>query len=417
MSEDWSEKWYKQAFARSSAGKPKAEVWSGIESALNGWFKHWYQSGATGQTKRPKAQVWNALSAFVDQEILLRRQLRLRILRGATAIVLFAILPLSLADQFELSSQNESTTRFTAENIAPISASEELASVIHTTIDREFVAPQMQDTRPQIGIAEMQHASAPQETISLASASDNAGFESVNVLEPHALASFSESNPVTLTSQSFDFVPRPFNLPKWIFGASAVYQHSHLYNETTRMGFAHTSHIKNDSDPSFSLDLALMKPLSKHSLISVRLRINDVKGQGHYDLLGAEYVEKKLTCTYQSLSLNYHRSLLRSTIASRASLEISAGFYGSYRTNIQESIDQEDRVFLSPGIRKYDFGLQCGLQSVFRVSKPLHITLGAYYTNGIMNIFKGVEKVPANFYTSFTASYGLSLGLRYQLNL
>lgn len=417
MSEDWSEKWYKHAFARSSAGKPKAEVWKQIESSLNGWFKRWYQSGSVGQSRQPKAEVWQTLSAYVDQGLLLRRQMRLRLLRSLSFAMVFVVLPLSLADQFAQNSEYGLTPAYLEDDRDTFTAHS--GQVQHHT--EQIITAEgnrRADVLEATPVLPAQHVALP----ILAELSENLG--TTEQQDASEMVDRLSTRPLNQTAMPRTLAPdialvglaeRPFNLPRWILAGSTLYQHSNLYNETTRMGFARTSHISNESKPNFSVDLALMRKLNTRSLLSLGVRINDVKGQTYLDFEGAEYLSKRLICTYQTVLLNYHHSLLRPGKTSRINLELSGGFYGSYRSGISESVGMEDRHFLSPGIRKFDVGLQCGIQSVFQITEPIQLTLGTYYTNGLINIFKGVDKVPANFYTSFTASYGLSLGLRYQL--
>jgi hypothetical protein len=350
----------------------------------------------------------------VDQEILLRRQLRLRLIRGFGFAALFVFLPLTLQDQF---ARMEAVA-------AEGSASTERASSTLAQADSDLVSPAVAQTEhfvPAVLPLIVAHTPVPAEVSPVLIlpedryATGTETNEAVEKLGTRALAEI-ELGIGSTQLAALHTPSRPFALPKWLIAASAVYQYSNLYNETTRMGHVSTSHIRNESKPNFSVNVGLLRLLTPRSSLSMEFKLNDVKGQTYQDFEGADYLTKSLVCTYQTIGVNYHRTLngLRNT--SRLNLEASAGVYGSYRSNITETVGAEDRQFLSPGMRKYDLGLQCALQGVFKFSEPVHLTFGTYYTNGLINIFKGVEKVPANFYTSFTASYGLTLGLRYQLN-
>jgi hypothetical protein len=96
-------------------------------------------------------------------------------------------------------------------------------------------------------------------------------------------------------------------------------------------------------------------------------------------------------------------------------MEASGGVYGSFRTDIAELWAGEERNFMSEGFKKFDLGLNTELNTVYTLNESVDLTMGLYASNGLINVFNGIDNIPANFYRTFTTSIGTSVGLRFAL--
>jgi hypothetical protein len=92
---------------------------------------------------------------------------------------------------------------------------------------------------------------------------------------------------------------------------------------------------------------------------------------------------------------------------------LNLGVYGSYASNVFEIRGNEEYKLFSEGIRKIDVGGTVRLNFTQRLFNSVHLTTGINYSNGALNIFKGVDLIPSHFYKTFTSSIGASVGLQY----
>lgn len=433
MSEDWLEKWYKDKYASASVEKPRSSIWLRIEAGLRSIGVKLQEAGPEPIVERPKASVWEALSAFVDREILLRREAKLRRIRTAFSSVLLVFVPFILADFSNAESWNERNYTAQTESNNSSNISENQVNNNNAAEDFNVPNPVLADnldlTRQlQIGVIEDLNAGVDQLKASNNSTTQEFGN---NDLKSTYLAQLN-------TISSLDVLPFKYfahedaeirneevsvrrNAPRsiqgpWSIGLSANYQMTNLYNPVTRLGLDSKSHITNLYEGNFSFDVSVMRRISSRSAIRLGIRLNDRKAQSYQDFDNAQYLVKDLELNYQTIDFTYQRSLATNILPPRIGIELSSGLYVSYLTSINERVNQQDQKLLSDGFRNYDLGINIGLHGIYRFSRPVHLSFGVFYSNGLINVFEGVDKIPARFYQTYTSSYGASLGVRYLLN-
>ena len=433
MSENWLEKWYKESYARASAEKPRAGIWSRIEAGMRAFGVKWQDADVVSIPERPKASVWEALSAFVDNEILLQRQAKIRRIRTALSSVLLIFSPFILADFSDATFRNAPDKYAVDEHIASFN------SVMMASNESEMAAvsngpnrtPE-QSNKSSTGFMTFEANGLKVQNSELTllnkTSEDLKGFEvepdaelvqkipvsTIELLPINGIAYNVANSKNERPSALLESAVQPSGL--WFLGASCNYQLTNLYNPTTGLGLDSKSHVTNLHEANFSFDLSVFRTINTRSAIRLGLRLNDRKAQSYQDFKGTEYLEKNLALNYQTIAFSYHRSIAPKLLPQRIGIEFSSGLFASYLTSISERVNQQDEKLLSDGFRKYDFGINVGLHGVYKLSGPVHISIGVFYSNGLINVFRGVEKIPARFYQTYTSSYGASLGIRYLLN-
>ena len=91
-----------------------------------------------------------------------------------------------------------------------------------------------------------------------------------------------------------------------------------------------------------------------------------------------------------------------------------SGLYVSRRAGLTESLNGLAIDDLSAGYKSFDVGLNIGVDYSVIVNSKLQWTTGLKYQIGMMNVFGGVDKVPASFFKTYTNSFGLTTALMYR---
>ncbi|NRA11216.1 MAG: hypothetical protein HRT57_04595 [Crocinitomicaceae bacterium] len=198
----------------------------------------------------------------------------------------------------------------------------------------------------------------------------------------------------------------------WSIGASVHFKHSSMMNAVSRQGMNKGSNITNIYSINYVYNLSVMRQLKKGVQLEVKLLFNNKESQFYQDFVGASYIKKSLTLNYQTFQLSYAHPIIK---MGRSKIEANAGIFGSYMISIEEEWAGESRNVLTDGFKKGNVGLNLGLDGVFPIGRSFDIHIGAYYSNGIMNIFTGTEHIPSHFLKTYTSSFGTDFGLRYHL--
>ncbi|GEM_PF-5453435 len=430
MSEDWLKKWYRDNFSRSSATDLKEETWKNIESQLGDWTGYWYKSNAESVGEQAPDAVWTQLSSSVQETFMLRRARKWAIARTLGLCFVFLSVPyfmsdyllskeellrpsgysIATAEQESLSSPEglvvsndeiSNTAAIPQENILatnsnsePLTISANTSTILPTEIPFEASS------------AVRTHQNINNEDKSSERVLGNIHPLATNELQPI-------SNAVDLQLVNSEYNRKPMRARNWQVGLAGNYQRSMLLNPTLQRGNDSQSSIKNILGNNVSATISLSRKITPLNKIRLAAKINDVKSQHFMDFAGAQYIRKSLSITYQTLGLSYRRSLLPNHRQSRFGLELGAGFYGSYRTSIEESWGDEERFVMSQGFKKFDLGAQIELDGVYTLYPSVDLTLGVYYSNGFINIFDGIDGIPSDFYKTYTSAFGASIGLQY----
>ena len=429
MSGDWLKKWYRESYSQSSPEPIKEDTWEKIEEKINDWSGYWYASNAEKLEVTPEPGIWGNISAGIEQSLILRKSLRYFWMRTIGASLIFVLFPYLLSDF-----QTESFASYSPQNTALLagvtssSSNEHLqtAEINSNTTPTNPVSPAstVQDNSGNIQESSVQLATTQENSVATEEIA-HATSPAVSEEQPTISANQFDISRLPLNSLSqievnpglASLLERKENKPLrnrlWNVGLATSFQYSTLYNPTTQKGYNYKSSIKNIMGSSVSVDISAGRRISNHGFIQATLALNDKKSQRFMDFVGSEYMEKSLSMTYQTLHLSYHHSLFAKKLRGRLGVELSSGLYASYRTDIDETWGNEDRTVLRDGFSKFDFGGKIGLDGVYAFRPAIDFKLGLFYTNGFINVFNGVDDMPAHFYKSFTSSFGSTLGVRY----
>ncbi len=440
MLDNWLKKWYKKSYQDTSVENPSTEVWENIASKLDDKSSFWYASNiASEENNEPVSpRVWENLSVYVEAQAVQAVQKRWRRVRNYGLTTVLLILPFFISDSFEApmnvgpthSSQGEIPSNST--NVAHT----ELETEMEPLLSKETVTVSVQNEEEIFG---NHHQLITAENTRLVAENWPAANEinyrfdpdskktTVEVDEVSALPVKTiavvdefdlalERNLVTSENESHvntGSTSRPSSNGKWRFGVGVNNQISNLLNPITQQGIDKDSGIDLSISRNYSFDVSLERKIGRYGYLGVTARLNDQKTQKYRDFYGSEYIEKQLSLTYQSLFLNYSQAILTKHFNKRFGLELNSGVYVAHLGDVTEKWDNQNRYELTEGFRKFDLGAMLGVSGNLRLSKSFDLNAGVYYSNGVINVFKGVETMPSYFFRTFTSSFGGTVKVRY----
>ncbi|MFT6921414.1 MAG: hypothetical protein ACJA1C_000408 [Crocinitomicaceae bacterium] len=412
MSEDWLKRWYKSRFSQSSAEGLKDDVWEKINSRIGNWSEFWYTSNSESIDLKPKAEVWENISAGLAVNAPVSNTSRLFWMRAASIAAVFILIPYLLSDlqivdrDLAASSQVQSTSTNTSNsNLAIPSLFQSFDSKPNTVVTISQTVLEPLRVFPSVQIARSEPV--PELTSTKVNPSQKATDQSLRLatLPLNASSRFERD-------LNFERLNGKPTRGPWSVGASINMQRSNMLNAVSLRGMSNESPITNISHTKIGLNLSVIRQLRSGANLEAKLLINNQESQCYEDFAGANYIEKSLVLNYQTLQLSYAHPLFT---LGKSRLEASAGIFGSYRTSLEEKWDKEDRNILANGFKKGNVGIRFGLDGVYSINQLLDFSIGVYYNNGIINVFKGTDDIPSHFLKTYTSSFGANIGLRYHL--
>ena len=469
MLDSWLKKWYKKSYEDASVENPSAEVWENIASKLDENQSFWYAANVAskGNTEPVSPKVWEELNEYVETQALMVTQRRWGVIRKVGVTIPLLILPFVISDY--LSSPTYVSGQNTIEVSAMLSDSELESIAQEDIILDQHVSSEVYGNElvAQNDVSEFTPPSAEpavnQETYELLNnepiRAEVTQLGSVVAVESPSVQSLknthvSEEELLTERSnlaqteadlnvnfiQEGDVSSLPiqalyitnegarepaegyFNdvnsIPSnglWRFGVGVNNQFSNLLNPITLQGLDKYSHIDLSLSSNLSFDFSVERKVGRLGYLGVTARLNDQKTQRYQDFIGSQYLEKQLSLHYNSLFVNYSHALFAKRLNKKIGLELKTGVYVSHLGGTSEQWDNQDRDMLSSGFRSVDVGAMIGLNGSYRINNRFDINLGTYYSNGVVNVFKGTDVMPSYFFRTFTSSFGGSVGVRYYL--
>jgi hypothetical protein len=425
MSGDWLKKWYRDSYSWSTPEPIKEETWEKIEEKISDWPGYWYAKNAEDLEVKPAPAIWEGINTGIEQVMVLRKSVRQFWMRAVGASMIFALIPSLLADfQTESFAINETSV---TPQLAALSLSPAAVEVQNDNIAASTATNRLSQSQENVPLTNTLLANNNLLERSEIEVPANAAQQETNVTSNNRMhISALPVNAISLLEQESTtpvLYERSEENPKikgskrglWNVGGSVSFQHSTLYNPTTQRGNDQQSNIKNLSSSATSYNLSVGRRISNLGTVQATVTLNDKKSQNFMDFVGSQYLEKSLDLTYQSVNVSYSHSLFANQMKGRIGIEMSAGLFASYLSKIEEKWGDEERSLLSDGFKKFDLGGRIGIDGVYSLHPSLDMKLGLFYNNGFLNIFKGVDGIPAHFYRTITSSYGAAIGLRYNL--
>lgn len=434
MSGDWLKNWYRENYTQSSVPKPKAENWSKIDSKMKDWNAYWYTSNAEELRSKPKASTWDKIEADLNLISVKRQTIRLFWLRTSAATLCFFLLPFVVRDIQNSVLNSKSLSDLSRKSVLtsqPISIAKlkvdpkpivQANSIVgnnnlsssNEKSRKDLIHNQVEQVDSFIAkTIEKQVTNIPMETLISVSNKHHLFWDSMVLLQSMPAMELAIARSTERMKQDPHLVVS--SSPYWLFGLAVNVQRSNLYNPTTLKGMNNKSLVTNQLGTSVSVDLSLARQIGRHSYLQGTLTFNDSKRQKYLDFVGADYVQKQLNLTYQTLTLSYNTALLSRKLKGRFGLDFNSGIYTGYLVKKEELWASEERLGLVEGFRSFDLGVDLSLNGILKLNQRFDLSTGAYYTNGIVNIFKGTANIPADFYRTFTSSFGVNVGLRMKL--
>ena len=445
MLDNWLKKWYSKAYQDASVENPSTEVWDNIASKLDKESSFWYASNiaSTENSEPVSPRVWENLNAYVEARAAQVVQKRWRFVRNFGLTTILMVVPFFISDSFE-SVTNVHPTH-SAQTATPSNGMNVASTETESRIDINELSPSEEMT---VAFAQNQPETLSNDTPLLTpvnvgnlsenvpSANEVAAIETVQTRTP-AIVVYNEvaALPVSTITAEDEFdteidrtpvistneiattpttkISRPSSTGKWRLGVGVNNQVSNLLNPITQQGIDKDSDIDLSISSNYSFDISLERKVGRFGYLGLNARLNDQKTQKYRDFYGSEQIEKQLSLSYQSLFLNYSQAILTKHFNKRFGLELNSGIYVAHLGDVTEKWDNQDRYELTEGFRTFDLGAMIGINGSYRISKSFDVNAGVYYSNGAINVFKGVETMPSYFFRTFTSSYGGSVKLRY----
>ncbi len=457
MSDNWLKKWYRDRFRYSFPGSPDEKNWAKIRQRLEEeWPSYWYEANMAKAEAIPRAGLWEELNRNLEVLRVAQRGRRIGLLRSIGLAGMVVVLPFALSDLNDIGTpdigetENAAASRQSVPALVADNGSSAPSEVVYTNPGTP-VQTSPQPTAVLANHSDLHDQQSPLTPENISGIATITPVVNANVTgnsfpetrerisepiagtgntvqeEPRpALAEVNELEIADVQPLALSYDPQPVLTQLTIPGASRPHsgkglwsisvaprlQFSTLQNPTTTLGLDPKSRITNKLSCNTAFYVDASWQWSRRSELSLGLLFNDVKCQQYFDFQGSQYIKKEVCLNYQSISLMYRRAFI-SPAAGRFRMDASIGFYAGLLSDVHEEWDGEETSWLSPGFRKTDFGITAGLNATYRLNRHLGLTTGAYYRNGFVNIFEGVDLLPRDFYKTYTVSFGAQLGLRW----
>ena len=143
--------------------------------------------------------------------------------------------------------------------------------------------------------------------------------------------------------------------------------------------------------------------------------MNDRKSFSVFDLANSNALRRSTEFSFITASGLYKRNVLKSIGSEKQQLNAGLGLFGSVRTQIHERSDNPNFLSFIDNYKKYDVGLNLGVDYSFDITKRIRLFTGLQYQLGVINLFNGANKVPASSYNTRTSALGFNVAAYYKL--
>ena len=128
------------------------------------------------------------------------------------------------------------------------------------------------------------------------------------------------------------------------------------------------------------------------------------------------FVSKEMDFQYQKMLVTFRYNRKSKKLLGREiSDHMAVGMYGGYLTEAQRIGGIQGTAKFLPEYRNVDFGFTGTYEVNYAIIPRLKFSTGLRLQQGLLNIYKGDELIPADFDRTFNASVDLLFGLKYEL--
>lgn len=418
--EDLLKKWYKTSFKKLKVLTPY-KAWREIEVKLKGWPKHWYQSNVDAITAEVDDNIWNGMNAqlnVINNQIKQRRQQPFR-------LAIFTILLLFLPFIFNNSGydffMNGSDTTLTSQHSG---VSKQVDESKNELVPKNAADKSTHNTRNNVVINNLTTSPVTDDLeINQASfiAEENASTESknteianhlmdVNVLELKIPTIDNTHGFHSIVDNSRKQVTQP---SKWGIGVTGKIYNGGLINPVSLMA-RENSNVTQKRSIEFSYGVRVSRQLTSRSAVQFDFSMNDNRSHV-YIRKDNENGLNETKFNFASVGISSVNSFRIASERSKRkqSIDLVTGIFLSHRYAASERHNNVDVDFLKSGYKRYNFGVNTGLEYSIELNKHFKWSSGLSYRAGLINLFNGVKKVPSDFYKTHSYSLGISSSVVY----
>ena len=194
---------------------------------------------------------------------------------------------------------------------------------------------------------------------------------------------------------------------KFNAGPVITYNSSWLLNNETRSSYDKNSLISTDPTYKENWGLALNYPVTERSSIATEVYVVGKAGQQYRMYQEGEYLKKGLELRYFKLYLQYQQNFLYYGKNNSSWLTAKAGAYaGSLQKKLGE-IRQEENSYAN-----LDYGVKLAVGQENSFGRFI-LGYGISAERGLNNVFRGSERLPAEFNKTYIFNFGSYLNMRY----
>tara|TARA_Y100000385_G_C13097234_1_gene642124 strand:- start:522 stop:1763 length:1242 start_codon:yes stop_codon:yes gene_type:complete len=406
-------KWYKKGFDRLKVIAP-ASVWTNVSAELKNWPAGWYSANTEKIDISPKKDSWETIANAVQPLNAHNRSLRFFIYRAGSVAVIFAMLPFGFNDSSKTSIIGlpfglNLFSQFTESYTQDIIQSE--------VVPEQQVAQHDANSSSVSLISENYPLNVPNRTFSRANddkerseftlMSTRIPLKKIEPGYPHRMIIVDVVNGLSFGRDE---------LSKFALGVKINAHGSTLLTPQTRLALNSESSVQSHLGVNVSFGVTGRYAFNNKNAISFDFMVDDRKTQIIENYSAGSLVERRTDLTYTSLSASYQRNVFNPQHVRKNAhaLYVGIGVFGSYRTSLLELLNQEVVNNYEEGYRKFDMGTDFGVDYSVNLTNRIEWSAGLKYQLGLMNVFKGVDKVPASFLNTYTSSFGLTSSFKYR---
>ena len=440
---DSLEKWYKQGFDNLNVIVPY-NIWKSIKDSISKWPANWYKTNAKEIKIELPKNTWGDIS---EKLVVFNkgRQYNSRILfKSATIAICFFLIPLTTQNYtFETRSilgdnMNQTLDKLIlAENVKMIepTGSNKLKSA--NTTNTEKIIPKVTSRYNQLAIVQqtgqieqLENQSIEQplnqdkirSVISLNAQpkleQDNRKLREAIIVSDLQLRGISELLSLNYSNELAGYnnrINKSTSNSKWMLGGKVSANSTSLITPLIYQTTSSESALRGASSYNLTFGVSSIYSINTRSSISIDLMLNDRKSFSVFDLSNSNSLRRSTEFSFITASGLYKRNLLKSSGNVKQQINAGVGLFGSIRTSIDEHSDNQNYLSFIDNYKKYDAGLNLGVDYSFDITKRIRLFTGLHYQLGVINLFNGANKVPATSYSTRTSELGLSIAAYYKL--
>lgn len=409
---DSLKKWYRNGFDNLKVIVPYS-AWENIKESISAWPKNWYKNNAQNTSVRPPENAWSNISqklASFNQEKKYRRALLYHL---TTVIICFILIPLGTTNYNVKPRTNENSN--THNSIQKNFFSESMS----TSPSKESMSSrkELPSNSPYLFV-ENQFVNSTEKGIHITKETKPEINKTTNIQHSILLLPIKELNQLDLNDnlrkiQSID-IENKKNQPNWLFGTKFSVNGTSLITPKTLQSTSYKSALKGRLGYSVSYGISAAHMINHRNSISMDLMFNDRKSFAIYDIANQNSIRRQTKFNFITFSGLYRRNILKSKKQLNQQLNLGLGLFGSVRTQVQENSDNPNFMSFENNYKKYDFGINSGLEYSVDLSHKVRVFTGFQYQFGLINLFNGADKVPASLYSTKTNALGFNIGMYYK---